>query len=260
MSEKKDEPQAPEKALGDKPAMEADAFDAVIEIASGGAPVKYEMEKGTGTLVVDRFLFTPMRYPCSYGFVPRTLSRDGDPCDVLVVTPTEVMPGVKLRVRAIGVLLMEDESGPDEKILSVPISRLTANYDAIAAWSDLPPNTTRQIEHFLLTTRISSPGNGAGSSDGAGRTRRRLSSTRRNCAGARDRERTLPPARSLTSERCHQAWIACCTPIRTRARRESAPMPMPAPSETTSSLPTCARKPVSTRFVRSPTCRSSCRT
>jgi len=121
----------------------------IIEVAVGGEPIKYEMDKEAGTLVVDRFLYTPMRYPGNYGFIPHTLSGDGDPCDVLIVNTRAIVPGAVMSVRPVGVLLMEDEAGGDEKIIAVPTSKLTQRYDRIKNYSDLPEITLQQIQHFF---------------------------------------------------------------------------------------------------------------
>jgi inorganic pyrophosphatase len=106
-----------------------DDVNVVIEVPIGGEPIKYEMDKAAGTLVVDRFLHTPMRYPGNYGFVPHTLSQDGDPIDLLVANTRPILPGAIINVRPIGVLKMEDDGGPDEKIIGVPASKLTKHYD-----------------------------------------------------------------------------------------------------------------------------------
>ena len=100
-------------------------INVIIEVPVGGEPIKYEMDKEAGTLVVDRFLYTPMRYPGNYGFIPHTLSDDGDPCDVLIINTRAIIPGAVMSVRPVGVLFMEDEAGGDEKILAVPSSKLT---------------------------------------------------------------------------------------------------------------------------------------
>ncbi len=121
----------------------------VIEVPIGGEPIKYEMDKAAGTLFVDRFLYTAMRYPGNYGFIPHTLSGDGDPCDVLVANTRGIVPGAVISVRPVGVLLMEDESGMDEKIVAVPSSKLTKRYDRVQTYSDLPDITLQQIEHFF---------------------------------------------------------------------------------------------------------------
>lgn len=121
----------------------------VIEVPVGGEPIKYEMDKDAGTLVVDRFLYTAMRYPGNYGFIPHTLSNDGDPCDVLVANTRAIVPGAVMSVRPVGVLLMEDEAGGDEKIIAVPSSRLTQRYDKVKSYSDLPEITLQQIQHFF---------------------------------------------------------------------------------------------------------------
>ena len=110
----------------------------IIEVPVGGEPIKYEMDKAAGTLVVDRFLYTAMRYPGNYGFIPHTLSDDGDPCDVLVANTRAIVPGAVMSVRPVGVLLMEDEAGGDEKIIAVPSLKLTQRYANVKTYSDLP--------------------------------------------------------------------------------------------------------------------------
>src|SRR5207249_148508 len=122
---------------------------AVIEIPLGGAPVKYELDKASGALFVDRFLHTAMFYPGNYGFIPHTLSADGDPCDVLVVSQVPVVPGAVVRCRPVGALVMEDEAGGDEKILTVPIDALHAFYTGVTSYRDLPPIMCEQIAHFF---------------------------------------------------------------------------------------------------------------
>src|SRR5947209_17863356 len=109
-------------AIGTDPPNEVNV---IIEVPIGGEPIKYEMDKAAGTLVVDRFLYTPMRYPGNYGFIPHTLSEDGDPCDVLVANPRPISAGALMAVRLVGVLFMQDEAGGDEEIVGVPASRLT---------------------------------------------------------------------------------------------------------------------------------------
>ena len=135
-----------------------DEVNVVIEVPIGGPPIKYEMDKASGALVVDRFLYTPMHYPENYGFIPNTLSEDGDPCDVLVANTRALQPGAVIAVRPIGVLLMEDEHGPDEKIIGVPVSRLTRRYDDIRAHTDLPEITRQQIQHFFEHYKDLEPG------------------------------------------------------------------------------------------------------
>ena len=130
----------------------------IIEVAVGGEPIKYEMDKEAGTLVVDRFLYTPMRYPGNYGFIPHTLSGDGDPCDVLIVNTRAIVPGAVMSVRVVGVLLMEDEAGGDEKIIAVPSSKLTQRYDKVHNYSDLPDITLQQIQHFFEHYKDLEPG------------------------------------------------------------------------------------------------------
>jgi inorganic pyrophosphatase len=126
-----------------------DDVNVVIEVPIGGEPIKYEMDKASGALVVDRFLYTSMRYPGNYGFIPHTLSGDGDPCDVILASTRALMPGSVISCRIIGVLLMEDEAGQDEKLLAVPSSWLTARYNNVKTHSDLPEITLKQIEHFF---------------------------------------------------------------------------------------------------------------
>ena len=126
-----------------------DDINVIIEVPVGGEPIKYELDKASGTLVVDRFLYTPMRYPGNYGFVPHTLSADGDPIDVLVCNTRALIPGAVINCRPVGVLIMEDDGGGDEKIIAVPAPKLTQRYDHITTVADLPDITTSQIEHFF---------------------------------------------------------------------------------------------------------------
>lgn len=121
----------------------------IVEVPVGGEPIKYEMDKEAGTLVVDRFLYTSMRYPGNYGFIPHTLSEDGDPCDVLIANQRGIVPGAIIAVRPVGVLKMVDEAGGDEKIIAVPVPKLTRRYENVHEASDLPEITRQQIEHFF---------------------------------------------------------------------------------------------------------------
>jgi inorganic pyrophosphatase len=130
----------------------------VIEVPIGGEPIKYEMDKAAGTLVVDRFLHTPMRYPGNYGFVPHTLSEDGDPIDVLVANTRPIVPGAVINVRPIGVLKMVDDAGGDEKILAVPSPKLTKRYEHVFNYTDLPPITIEQVQHFFEHYKDLEPG------------------------------------------------------------------------------------------------------
>jgi len=123
----------------------------VIEVPIGGEPIKYEMDKESGALMVDRFLHTAMRYPGNYGFIPHTLSGDGDPCDVIVCNTRAIVPGAVMSVRIVGVLLMEDEAGGDEKLIGVPSAWLTKRYDNVREYGDLPDITLKQIEHFFAS-------------------------------------------------------------------------------------------------------------
>lgn len=124
-------------------------LNVIIEIPVGGEPVKYEVDKASGALFVDRFLHTAMYYPCNYGFVPHTLADDGDPVDVLVAGRNPVIPGAVVRVRPIGVLILEDEAGMDEKILSVPVDALHPYYSGVSSFRDLPQILLDQIQHFF---------------------------------------------------------------------------------------------------------------
>ncbi len=124
-------------------------INVIIEVPLGGEPIKYEMDKASGAMFVDRFLYTSMRYPCNYGFIPHTLSEDGDPTDVLVVGQRALVPGCVIRARPVGVLLMEDEAGMDEKIVAVPHSKLTPFYDQVKSYKDLPEVLQQRIPHFF---------------------------------------------------------------------------------------------------------------
>lgn len=124
-------------------------FNVIIEIPAHSEPVKYEVDKATGILFVDRFMSGNMRYPCDYGYIPHTLGLDNDPLDVLVVSPFPLLSGSVIRVRPIGLLRMTDESGQDAKILAVPINQLTSLYSAIQKPSDLFPLLLEQISHFF---------------------------------------------------------------------------------------------------------------
>mgnify|MGYP001378752153 CR=1 FL=1 len=121
----------------------------LVEVPIGGEPVKYEMDKASGTMVVDRMLYTSMRYPGNYGFVPHTLCGDGDPIDVLIANARPLIPGCIINCRPVGVLRMRDEKGEDEKLVAVPSSKVTARYDKVASCRDLPDISIRQIEHFF---------------------------------------------------------------------------------------------------------------
>lgn len=121
----------------------------VIEIPQGGAPIKYELDKDSGALFVDRFMNTAMFYPANYGFIPHTLADDGDPLDALVVGDHPVIPGAVIRVRPVGVLHMEDESGMDEKIIMVPVESLNPYYNHVTTYTQLPETLCRQIDHFF---------------------------------------------------------------------------------------------------------------
>lgn len=130
----------------------------IVEVPIGGEPIKYELDKDAGVLVVDRFLYTAMRYPGNYGFIPHTLSGDGDPVDVIVANTRAIAPGAVMSCRIVGVLLMEDQAGIDEKLIAVPSSHLTARYDNVQDYTDLPQITLDQIEHFFRHYKDLEPG------------------------------------------------------------------------------------------------------
>jgi len=133
-------------------------LNAVIEIPAHADPVKYEIDKKTGVLHVDRFIHTNMRYPCNYGFIPGTLSEDGDPLDVLVITPFPLLSGVVIEVRPVGLLSMTDESGKDNKLLAVPIDKLTPLYKDVKQPKDLPALLLDTIVHFFEHYKALEPG------------------------------------------------------------------------------------------------------
>ena len=136
----------------------ANDFNVIIEIPMHADPIKYEVDKETGALFVDRFVSTSMHYPCNYGYIPMTLSDDGDPVDVLVITPFALMPGVVVRCRPIGMLKMDDEAGGDAKVLAVPIDRLSSLYRSITSPQDLPEIQLSQIAHFFEHYKDLEPG------------------------------------------------------------------------------------------------------
>jgi inorganic pyrophosphatase len=133
-------------AIGDNP---PDEVNAIIEIPQGGYPVKYELDKLSGAMFVDRFLHTSMVYPGNYGFIPHTLSADGDAIDIIVIGQSPVVPSAIIRSRPVGALLMQDEHGEDEKILAVPVDKLYPFYSKIQSYRDLPEILCDQIAHFF---------------------------------------------------------------------------------------------------------------
>ncbi|PZQ14136.1 MAG: inorganic diphosphatase [Ancylobacter novellus] len=133
-------------AIGNNPPSDVNV---IVEVPIGGEPIKYELDKESGTLVVDRFLYTSMRYPGNYGFIPHTLSDDGDPIDVLVANTRAIVPGGVINCRPVGVFKMEDEKGLDEKIIAVPSPKLTLRYEHVTDYTHLPEITLSQISHFF---------------------------------------------------------------------------------------------------------------
>jgi inorganic pyrophosphatase len=142
-------------SIGKNPPHDVNVF---IEVPIGGEPIKYEVDKKSGVLVVDRFLYTAMRYPGNYGFIPHTLSDDGDPCDVIVANTRAIVPGAIMSCKVVGVLLMRDEAGRDEKIIAVPSVHLTKRYEKIENFTDLPEITLHQFEHFFAHYKDLEPG------------------------------------------------------------------------------------------------------
>lgn len=124
-------------------------FNVIIEIPMNADPVKYEVDKDTGAMFVDRFMSTAMHYPCNYGYIPHTLSEDGDPVDVLVISPVALITGVVVRCRPVGMLQMTDEAGEDAKVLAVPVDKLCSLYRKIESHTDLPELVLSQISHFF---------------------------------------------------------------------------------------------------------------
>ncbi|MBW8899874.1 MAG: inorganic diphosphatase [Massilia sp.] len=124
-------------------------FNVIIEIPMNADPIKYEVDKESGAIFVDRFMGTAMHYPCNYGYIPDTIADDGDPCDVLVITPFALIPGVVVRCRALGVLKMTDEAGGDSKVLAVPVEKILPVYANLQKVEDVPELTLRQIQHFF---------------------------------------------------------------------------------------------------------------
>ncbi len=135
-----------------------DEVNVIIEIPMHGDPIKYEVDKDSGAIFVDRFMSTAMHYPCNYGYVPQTLSEDGDPVDVLVISPVPLLTGVVVRCRPVGVLNMEDEAGIDAKLVAVPVDKLTPLYKHVREAEDLPELTLRQIQHFFEHYKDLEPG------------------------------------------------------------------------------------------------------
>lgn len=133
-------------------------FNVVIEIPMNGAPIKYEVDKESGAIFVDRFMSTAMHYPCNYGYIPQTLSEDGDPVDVLVITPFPLMPGVVVRCRTLGMLRMSDEAGFDAKLVAVPVEKLSSLYKSVKSVQDLPTLILAQIAHFFEHYKDLEPG------------------------------------------------------------------------------------------------------
>jgi inorganic pyrophosphatase len=133
-------------------------INVIIEIPAQADPIKFEVDKDSGAVFVDRFMGTSMRYPINYGYVPHTIAGDGDPVDVLVVTPFPLLPGVVIRCRPVGVLKMEDESGMDAKVVAVPVSKLTPLYDKVQTIEDLPELLMKQTVHFFEHYKDLEPG------------------------------------------------------------------------------------------------------
>ena len=190
----------------------------IIEIPMRADPIKYEVDKETGAVFVDRFMATAMHYPCNYGYIPRTLSDDGDPCDVLVLSPMPLITGVVVRCRPIGMLKMDDEHGGDAKILAVPVDELSSLYRDVQSPRDLPELTTRQIAHFFehykdlepgKWVRVSTLGRRRGGEEGDHRQRRALRRLEPHLARRRFARRQLRAvANDAAFRRCGRAGTA----------------------------------------------------
>jgi inorganic pyrophosphatase len=142
-------------AIGDNP---PEDINVIIEVPIGGEPIKYEIDKASGALFVDRFLYTPMRYPGNYGFVPHTLCGDGDPLDAIVMSSRPIVPGAVVKCRPVGVLMMEDDGGMDEKIICLPVHKLTRNYDSVQDIGDMPEIQLDRVKHFFTHYKDLEPG------------------------------------------------------------------------------------------------------
>ena len=147
-------------ALNDVPSGKSlpNDFNVIIEIPAHADPVKYEVDKESGAIFVDRFMGTAMHYPCNYGYIPHTIAGDGDPVDVLVVSQFALPPGVVVRCRPVGMLAMTDEAGEDAKVLAVPVDKLTPMYRSVESPRDLPQITLDQIAHFFAHYKDLEPG------------------------------------------------------------------------------------------------------
>ena len=170
-----------------------DEINVIIEIPKDAEPVKYEVDKASGAIFVDRVLSTPMRYPCNYGYVPHTLCGDGDPADVLVLMPLQLIPGSVIRVRPVGVLRMRDEAGSDEKILAVPVTKVYPGYAHIEGLNDVRSTGATASPTSSSTTRTWNRASGSSSTAGATRPKPSRSSSTRSCA-------TTKAKRSRTSK------------------------------------------------------------
>ena len=208
----------------------------VIEVPIGGEPIKYEMDKESGALVVDRFLYTSMRYPGNYGFIPHTLSDDGDPCDVIVANTRAIVPGAIMSCKIVGVLLMEDEHGGDEKLLAVPSAKLTKRYAKIENYSDLP-EITLQPDRALLRPLQGSRAQQVGQDHSLGRRRRGAQArhgrgrTRQGGEGLTTAgRRAADSVKTAHSARCMRHPAALRGHLPRKRRRVTPPAPLAARS------------------------------
>jgi inorganic pyrophosphatase len=175
-------------------------FNVIIEIPMHADPVKYEVDKESGAVFVDRFMSTAMHYPCNYGYIPHTIAGDGDPVDVLVITQFALPPGVVVRCRPIGLLAMEDEAGPDGKLLAVPVDSLTPMYRDIESPRDFPRSCLIRSPTSLPTTRISNAASSSRSPAGWAATRRRRKSWKA-CSASMMPKTSRPSERFLSASR-----------------------------------------------------------
>lgn len=171
-----------------------ESLNVVIEVPVGGEPVKYEFDKASGALFVDRILHTPMRYPANYGFVPHTLSPDGDPLDALVIARSPFVPGSVVRARPIAVLNLEDEHGGDEKLICVPDTKTFPYYSDVNEKDDLPEIVLAQIEHFFTHYKDLKRKSGYASGPGAALTKRAASCSKRSNAIRTSQNNRVTPA------------------------------------------------------------------
>ena len=217
----------------------------MIEIPMHADPIKYEVDKDTGAIFVDRFMSTAMHYPCNYGYIPHTLSDDGDPCDVLVLSPVPLITGVVVRCRPIGMLKMDDEAGGDAKILAVPIDKLSSLYRDVQSPRDLPEITTQQIAHFFEHYKDLEPGKWVRVATWVG-----AEEAKREIIDGIARYQASSPKPQLLTSRCARRAGTHARSASSRSRRSSCCCGAPASSPRSTACRTRRRSPFSLyRFV-----------